>query len=271
MSDHERLSGYVDVWWRAIEDLLHLLESLDADQWRLPTDLEGWDVHAVACHVGHLESLLAGNPHEDVEIGEPGHVRSPMGTFTEQGVVARRDRGPDQMVNEIRACSTARHTALVAEPPEDGRAPAPGLFGAIGWDTETLLRNRPLDIWMHEQDVRRAVGIPGNMDAPAAGHTVDYLLESLGYVLAKRVGAPEGTTLVVQVEGSEPAAFTVNEDGRGAPLADVPDQPTVRLATDRESFVLLAGGRRPVAEDAVRVEGDEALGRRIVSSMAVTP
>ena len=100
---------------------------------------------------------------------------------------------------------------------------------------------------------------------------VDYLLESMGYVLAKRAGAPSGTTLVVQVEGSDPAAFTVNEDGRGAPLPEVPDEPTIRLTTDRESFVLLAGGRRAVAEDAVRVEGDDELGRRIVSSMAVTP
>ena len=39
---------------------------------------------------------------------------------------------------------------------------------------------------------------------------------------------------------------------------------------DRESFVCLAGGRRP-APGAVRIEGDEALGQRVVDAMATTP
>ena len=40
---------------------------------------------------------------------------------------------------------------------------------------------------------------------------------------------------------------------------------------DRESFIVLAGGRRPAEPGAVTVEGDEALGRQIVDSMATTP
>jgi hypothetical protein len=38
-----------------------------------------------------------------------------------------------------------------------------------------------------------------------------------------------------------------------------------------ETFILLAGGRRPVAELSVEVEGDDDLGRRILEAMAVTP
>ena len=49
---------------------------------------------------------------------------------------------------------------------------------------------------MHEQDVRRAVGRPGGLDSAPARHTADYLAESLGYVLGKKVGAPVGTSLV---------------------------------------------------------------------------
>ena len=71
---------------------------------------------------------------------------------------------------------------------------------------------------MHEQDVRRALGRPGGLDSPAAAHTAAYLVESMGYVLAKRVGAAPGTTLVVDVAGQPVSAFAVGEDGRGAPL-----------------------------------------------------
>ena len=64
---------------------------------------------------------------------------------------------------------------------------------------------------MHEQDVRRAVGRPGGMDTAPARHTAEYLAESLGFVLGKKVGAPAGTSLVLDMEGSAPFAFAVND------------------------------------------------------------
>ena len=271
MTDQERLAGYVEIWWQAIDDFTRLLEQIPDDQWSTPTDLAGWDVRAVAAHIAHLESILAGGPEETVDVGEPPHVTGLMGLYTEQGVVARAHRTPDELINEIRAAATKRHTALVADPPSDASARPDPIFGGIGWDWNTLLRNRPLDVWMHEQDVRRAVGMPGNLDSPAARHTADYLAESLGFVLARRVGAEPGTTLLLEVEGSEPMGFTVNEARRGERLDALPEEPTVRICTDRESFILLAGGRRTPANGAVRVEGDTKLGGRIVDALAVTP
>jgi uncharacterized protein (TIGR03083 family) len=271
MTDQERLAEYVEVWWRAIDDFTTLLEELPAEAWSMPTDLAGWTVHSVVAHIAHLESILAGHPEETVDVGEPDHVTGLMGLYTEQGVVARSDRSPDELITEIREAATARKTVLLDDPPTDGSAKPDRIFGGIGWDWETLLRNRPLDVWMHEQDVRRAVGRPGNMDGPAAVHTADYLIESLGYVLAKRVGAPPGTTVRLDVTGHAPAAFGVSESGRGERLAEPPADPTVSLAMDRESFVVLAGGRRTPPDDAITVQGDQELGRRILDALAVTP
>ena len=42
--DQARLRGYVEVWWRAVNDFTGLLE-LPPEQWATPTDLPGWDVH----------------------------------------------------------------------------------------------------------------------------------------------------------------------------------------------------------------------------------
>lgn len=270
MSDQERLGGYIDVWWQAINDFTELLEEIPAEQWSAPTDLAGWDVRAVASHIAHLESVLAGTPEETVDIGSPDHVTDLMSAYTEQGVVSRRDHEPDDIINEIRESATRRHTRLLTDPPTDASARPDHVFGGIGWDWQTLLRNRPLDVWMHEQDVRRAVARPGGMDSLAAQHTTDYLAESLPVVVARRVGAPSGTSVVLEVEGSAPVAVLVDENGRGRRI-DPPADPAVRIRTDRENFILLAGGRCPPVDGSVIVEGDTELGARIVDTLAVTP
>ncbi len=167
--------------------------------------------------------------------------------------------------------TTKRHTTLLERPPTDPAAKPDNVFGALGWSWATLLRNRPLDIWMHEQDIRRAVDRPGNLDSAPAEHTSVYLAESLGLVVAKRVGAAPGTTVVLDVSGQEVTAVAVNDAGRGEALVDVPGDPTVTISTDRESFIVLAGGRRTPEEGRVVLTGDTDLGRRVLDMLAVTP
>ncbi|WP_309650485.1 maleylpyruvate isomerase family mycothiol-dependent enzyme [Nocardioides sp.] len=271
MDDQQLLAGHIDVWWSAIDDFTTLLEELTPEQWDLPTDLPGWDVRAVAAHVAHLEAILAGGPEETADVGEPPHVTGFLGLYTEIGVVNRRDAAPDAIITEIRQAATTRHTLLLADPPTDASAKPDVVFGGVPWTWEVLLRNRPLDVWMHEQDVRRAVGRPGGLDTAPAKHTADYLAESLGFVLGKKVGAAPGTSLVLEMAGSEPFAFVINDAGRGERLTDVPADPTVTLRMDRGTFVVLAGGRCPAEPDAIVVEGDQALGQQVVDAMATTP
>jgi uncharacterized protein (TIGR03083 family) len=267
----DELTGHVDTWWRAVEDFTHLVEELPDDAWHLPTDLPGWDVQAVVAHIAHLEALLAGRAHDDLEVGELDHVRNPMGTFTEQGVVARRDHGRDALVNEIRESTTARHTALLADPPTDPEAPAPGPFGDLGWNVRTLLRNRPVDLYMHEQDVRRAAGLPGTHDTPQAAHTAEVMLASLPVVVARRATFPVGASVVLEVDGHPPVAVGVDADGRGHVLAQTPAEPTVRLRTDRGTYLELAGGRGRPATERYELSGDPDLGSRLLAHLAVTP
>lgn len=270
MSDREELAGYVAIWWQAVNDFLDLLEQLSDEEWTTPTDLAGWDVKACASHTAHLESILAGNPEETAEIGQPSHVTGLMGMYTEIGVVNRRDVSTDAIINELREVTTRRHTGLLADPPTDGDAKPEVIFGGVGWTWRTLLRNRPLDVWMHEQDVRRAVGRPGNMNSAPARHTADYLAEGLGYVLGKKVGAPTGTTLVLEMAGSEPFAFEIDENGRGQRVLR-PAEPMVTLRMDRESFIRLAGGRCRAEPGRVTVAGDQTLGEQVLASLATTP
>ena len=91
MTDQERLSGYVDVWWQAVDDFTGLLEQ-HAGRGVVDADRPGRVGRPCRGHIAHLEAVLAGSPEETVEVGEPDHVTGLMGVYTEQGVVARRDR-----------------------------------------------------------------------------------------------------------------------------------------------------------------------------------
>ncbi|GIU90083.1 MAG: hypothetical protein KatS3mg010_1182 [Acidimicrobiia bacterium] len=136
---------------------------------------------------------------------------------------------------------------------------------------------RVFDCWFHDQDIREALGRPGFLDGPVADLSVARIPpKGLPYVVGKKAGAPAGTTVVFEVTGASPvvAAVGVPPEGRAALLDAPPADPTVRLTMDRRTFTRLAGGRwtgsRALDGGHVHVDGDEALGRRVVEHMAFT-
>ena len=270
--DRALLGHLVDVWERAASDVVALLRSLGPDDWDRPTDLPGWDVRAVAAHLAHLESELAGFPQQQVEVPDAPHVHGLMGQFTEAGVVARAGWTTDAVVDELESSVATRLAALRADPPTDASAPGPGFAGLIGWSWRTLLSNRPLDLWVHEQDLRRAVGRPGGLDSPAATHVVGVLARALPFVLGKKVGAEPGRSVRLVVTGEQPldVAAVVGPDGRGA-RCDVPEAPTATLEMDTETFVVRSSGRRAATEVTVTVSGDAELAHRVLDALATTP
>jgi uncharacterized protein (TIGR03083 family) len=273
MDAAEQLQGYVDIWAETVEAAVALLRSLDEDDWAKPTDLPGWDVRAVASHLAHLESELAGNPQDRVDVPDLPHVASMMSAYTEMGPIARGSWSTEQIVDDFESSSRKRLAELRADPPADATAVAPRTPGGIGWSWGTLLSNRPLDVWMHEQDIRRAVDRPGGLDSTGAAHVLGVFSRGLPYVVGKRVKPAAGTTVVLDVHGPTAVhvAAGVGEDGRGRLLDDEPAEPTVLLRMDTETYVVLAGGRRRPADLDVEVVGDQDLGRRVLDAMAITP
>ncbi len=268
--DQERLWEYVQTWQHACGDFVALARSVAGEQVGAPTDLPGWTVHDVVAHTAHLETVLAGGPEETVEVPEAPHIRGPMSVYTEQGVVARRDRGVVELADEIEAAVAQRYADLRADPPTDGAATPARTPGGAGWDTATLLSNRPLDVWMHEQDIRRAIRRPGGYASPAADHTIGTLSASLPYVVGKRVSPPPGTCVRMDIpEAGITRWATVGDDGRARP--DGAGGPDVAITLSPEAFVLLAGGRRTPDRVPAGLDGDQELGRAVLNALAVTP
>jgi uncharacterized protein (TIGR03083 family) len=261
----------VETWRRACADFVALARELPPEEWDLPTDLEGWTVKDNVAHTAHLEAVLAGAPEETVEIAEAPHLTGLMSYYTEQGVVARRDRDMATLADEIEQAVETRYAELCEHPPVDGQAAPPRTPGGIGWDFRTLLTNRPLDVWMHEQDIRRATGRPGGLDSAAAGHVLRVFGKALPMVVGKRVAPPAGTVVRLEVPEAELAwTVQVGDDGRATRVEDG-SEPTTTITLTPEDFVVLAGGRRTPDATAPKIVGDEELARTLLESLAVTP
>jgi uncharacterized protein (TIGR03083 family) len=266
-----RLDQLLEVWCGAAADVLTLLRSLAPDDWGRPTDLPGWDVRAVAAHLAHLESVLAGRPQDHGDGLEADQRGSVSSRYTEAGVRARAGWPVERILDELEASVAATAAAVRADPPRDLEAPGPRFAGALGWSWERLLVNRPVDLWMHEQDVRRATGRPGGLQSVGARHTAAVFASALPYVLGRRVRPAAGSTVVLDVTGGLPQvhAAGVGEDGRGIAVPP-PESPTATVTLDLETWIVLSGGRRPPESVPVVVTGDEELGRRTVAALAVT-
>jgi uncharacterized protein (TIGR03083 family) len=268
------LRDLVVVWRSACADFSALVKNLDDLEWSLPTDCPGWSVQDVVAHAAALEAELAGEPLPTADVDETtAHIRNERGIYTEAGVVARRDRTPAQLIAEFDAAVETRAVQLAEEPLDDPGVAAPVTPGNASWSWGTLLRNRPVDIWVHEQDIRRAVGRPGNLDSPGGRHTQETFAAALPFVVAKRAAVAPGSTVVVDVTGPVSALYVVcvDADGRGRLVDTEPADPVVRLTMSTETFTILGAGRREPATLPVKVEGDADVANRVMSAMAVTP
>ncbi|MGH1564024.1 maleylpyruvate isomerase family mycothiol-dependent enzyme [Mumia sp. DW29H23] len=265
------LSLYVDAWAESADRTLALLDALTDDAWHAPTGCPDWTVRDVVAHLAALESELAGTGRgAPTELTVDGsEVES---AYTEAGVRQRDDASRTELLEELREAVAARRKALETLP-EDPRATADVTPGGIGWSNELLLRNRMIDVFVHEQDIRTAVDLPGGYDGRTGPLVVSGFLLAIPFVLAKKLKAEPGTVLVLELTG--PVARTVSvevgDDGRGRLHDGETADPTARVSMATETFVELVAGREALRPLAVTWTGDSTLVGDLLAEIAVTP
>ena len=256
-----------EVWTRISE----LGASLTDEQWKLPTALPGWSVQDNVTHLTDIELMIQGRPRPDHLVPEGlEHVKNEPGSRNEVFVDARRAWSGSNALNEFNEVTRTRIAQLRSYSTAD--------FDAESWTpmgpgtVRDLLPFRMFDSWVHEQDIRQALNRPGGLTGLAADASMARITGTAGYVVGKKVGAPDGTTVVFELTAPMAQTFAVGVEGGRAKAVDVvPADPTVRITTDGATYARVACGRAdPAAElvaGSVKVSGDEALGRRIVEEL----
>ncbi len=264
-------------WQSASADFIDLVTPLSQAEWDAPTALPGWSVGDIVAHVGWIEGMLIGefDPPREPDWSALPHVQSDFGRITEIPVDLRRSWTREAVLIEL-ADRISRRTAELESGARDAAAEVMGPFGPA--PLGRVLRMRTLDTWVHEQDIRDALGRPGHLDTLGAQATASQLLPGLGKVWAKLAGAQPGQVLDVRITGpgiEGGAIVAVGDDGRarmvGDDLLDQAGTADVTLAMSWPAYLALSCGRgdaQPWRAQVV-VSGDEELAARVLDHFRV--
>lgn len=249
--------------WASVDRLCSGLPDTD---WDLPTGCPGWTVKDHLSHLVDYEARALGRPAPEHDPGPLPYLKNDMGRSNEIGVDARRPQPGPAVLGEFREVTAARLAQLGRLTEQDlaEQTITPAGPGTVA----DLLTLRVMDSWSHEQDIRRAVGQPGDEDGPAAAEAVGYFLRFLPYVVGKRAAAPEGSKVVFRIRGQSPVPVEV-VGGRGR-VAAGPGGATTSLDMPVASFAALVCGRGDAPGDVV-ITGDRRLGQRVLESLGIMP
>ena len=257
-----------DVWDR----LDSLLAGLDDADWKRPTCLPGWNVQAIAAHLIGTENMLLGVslPPLAVTAATHPHVRNDIGGFNEAWVEALSSEPPADVLARFRDDVAKRKEALAAMTPEEWDKVG---FTPAGQDTYgRFMQIRVFDQWMHELDIRDAIGLGGGDEGPAAEVGLDEMAMAMGYVVGKKAGAPQGSRVRLELTGPAGRAIDVEVAERAAVVEELSGPPTLTVTMPAGVFARLAGGRADPStlRSQVTVDGDVELGERLIANLGYT-
>jgi uncharacterized protein (TIGR03083 family) len=274
VSLHPTLQPYADAWTHSIEAISELVTPLAEGEWNRRTPCPGWSVRDVVSHVIGLDCEMLGDPRPIHTLPRDlFHVTNEHQRYMEMQVDVRRHHTAPEMTSELEYTVIRRNRQLRNE----SRDPGTKVRGALGTEVtlEEAMRMRAFDVWVHEQDLRAALGRPGNLDSPGAYVVRDVLLDALPRIVAKEAGAPRSSAIVFDVHGPVEFLRTIRVDiqGRGTLESTPALGPAATLTLDWETYVRLACGRvTPEAvKDRLKTDGDPDLTAAILRSFTVTP
>jgi len=236
---------------------VHLAE----EEWTSPTDCPRWTVGDVYARVISGEQWVAdGAPalHGDAQ------------AWVDRGVEQWRGAPRERVLDELRRVVELRERQLAeGVPAPDASAWWPWTAKSIPF--ERLLTARAFDLWVHEQDVRRAVSQPGNVDSPGARLALEMILWALPRTVAKTVRAPGGSVVRITVVGELPADVAVQVDGEGRGSLVPPDAfpATAHATLSWAALRLLGTGRGRPPECHAELSGDRGLAQRVLDNLNI--
>ena len=237
--------------------------AFSADDLAVASLCPGWDVRDVLAHTVGVESVLDG--------WGPSTESPPP--FEKMGDFAAALAGiePAEVASAVGAVTSSRLAHLRSM--DAGAADAPSITPTGVKTYGDFLRIRVFDMWVHAHDMALPLGLPFGNNGITAEIALDEVVGALGYIVGRKIGLPDGKSLVVHVTGEVTRDVAVRVDGK-ARVVEVVDEADVELTADVETFILLAAGRidpeERIGAGRISWTGDAEWGERAARTLAYT-
>ena len=237
---------------------------MDGEQWTMQSLCPDWNARDVVSHLGMMERVMTGWLPDSAEHLPP----LARAAAYEQEVGPLDDKSFASRITDIFA---GRRADLAALREDDLGRPS---WTPVGVKTYgRFLEIRVFDFWVHERDITTPLGWPTDDSGPGAEIALAEVEGSLSYIVGKKIGLPDGTSIVFHLTGPLERDLSVVVDGR-AKLVDSVAHPDVELTTDSLTFMQLACGRldpqTQIDSGKVSWTGNQELGDRAARSLAFT-
>jgi len=239
----------VEAFSRAAGALYGMLCALDDDDWRRPV-LRDLDVQGLVGHLTGVEEDMQRGMAGDPAVADADHVAA-----TQASAVRQAGRAPARTRAEWRRA--ADRTAELARDRADGGAEV-ALHG-VRLPLGAQLTARAFELWTHDNDIRRAAGLPPAVPDAATLRLMTGLAARLLPSGAVRAGLREPTRLHLVLTGPGGGTWDVLIGTGGRPGS-------VRIVTGAVGFCRLVANRAVPAELELHITGDRDRAARILAA-----
>lgn len=254
-------------------EVIALCRGLSEEQWGLPTECPGWTVRDVLAHLYGTEAQMSGAKAPELDVSGRTYVKNQMGESNQRWVESQRSFSPKEVLSQFNRVIDTRVAQLMAMSAEELGAQTQTPKGNAPYST--FIEVRIFDMWMHEQDIREAVGEAGGLDTNGAARSFSEFVSTAGYLVKKKAGAPEGSTVRFLVDDAPVQEGVVEvrvQGGRAsAKLGVSVDVADVVLEVPFRYLMRYIGGRMDsrdaLTKGTVSLEGDIELGKSILEAL----
>jgi uncharacterized protein (TIGR03083 family) len=258
-------------------ELMRLLRALEADDWRKPTACARWSVKDIVAHLldSCLRRLSFGrdrlDPRPDRAITSYADLVDYLNHLNAEWVAACRRLSPRVLMDLMDLATPQLHTYLTSLDPH---ATAP--FG-VAWAGEDTSQNwfdagrEYTERWLHQQQIREAVGAPGLSDRKWLHPALDIFVRALPFTY-RDVEAEPGRSVRLEIRGPAGGVWTLaRESDAWILFAGSDPEATAQVTLDQETAWKLfsKGLSTEQATQKIQIEGDVRLGRPVLGSLAV--
>jgi uncharacterized protein (TIGR03083 family) len=260
----------IDVLIAALDEIFteteELVRSLSESDAARPTDCPGWTVQDQLSHMVGLEVAMWRGVEPEIAIPDLAHVTNDMGRYMETHVEARRGRPFRAVIEELSEMREPRIEDLrqLAASGDD-----PMMAGPMGTEQPLSARLpvRVFDLWIHEQDIRRALGRPPRDQPVATDLFLDRLWRAWPSLLPKKAAASQARDLTVRFEVED----RPTRERLDVVIGDGGEE--LRLAGPATAIVRVGSGRGSLEARLadLTIEGDRFRAAEVVLLGPVTP